>query len=178
MQKTFEKAQTGDNYAEEQLFQKLYVRFCYLAKYKIGEPDYEDIAQDACMTVLRKYRQLPLTASFEPWAGRILRNTVGNYIQKSRVVRRFSTDKVRLRESASTISTDPELKLRIIGCLRKLQNHNLRYHQVLRLIHDGFTTDEICSQLNIKESNLYTLLNRSRKVLRDCLYGKGTPHHE
>ena len=56
MDQIFARAREGDEKAEQELFKYLFVRFKTLAERRIGKGEAEDIAQEACMTVLQKYK--------------------------------------------------------------------------------------------------------------------------
>ncbi|NIO21904.1 MAG: hypothetical protein GTN76_14535, partial [Candidatus Aenigmarchaeota archaeon] len=81
MDELLSKAREGDEKAERELFQYLFVRFKALAKRRIGEGEAEDIAQEACLTVLEKYKTQTFTKGFETWAYGVLKMKIGNYMQ-------------------------------------------------------------------------------------------------
>lgn len=170
MDKLLARAREGDGKAEKELFEYLFVRFKALAKRRIGEGEAEDIAQEACLTVLQKYKTETFTKGFEAWAYRILRNKIGNYIQKINKEKDF----VRERELEKP-KPNPrpewyvELKRRLIDCLKQIMKRNRLYARVLNPIHQGYKTDEICQRLQIKPNHLYVILNRARRMLRTCL---------
>ena len=83
MKQLLERALVGDKEAEKELFQYLFVRFKLFAKQKgRGVQDAEDIAQEACVTILEKYKSQSFTAGFEAWAYGVLRMKIGNFLQK------------------------------------------------------------------------------------------------
>ncbi len=165
----FLKAQNGDKTAEDKIFKFLFVRFCYLAKQRVGEGACEDIAQDACLTILEKYPSLNGSVQFEPWAYQVLRNKIGNYYQKLASEANYIINDGKIVEFAHPKVTNPNLRMHILDCLRKIHKANPRYYQVLTLVSEGYKTEEISEKLQIKPNNLYVILNRSRKLLRDCL---------
>ena len=177
MRDTFAKALAGDKAAEKQLFRYLFDRFCAVTKYRGYGDECEDLAQEACVIVLTKYRQLPPDAQFEPWAMAVLRNVIGNHMQRKDTVEKYMTGTEYHPDAVAVPATDAHLRLRLIQCLTELQRYHRRYYEALRLIHDGYTTDEISSRMGISKTNLYTILNRSRKALKDCLDGKGPVSH-
>jgi len=165
----FIKAQNGDKVAEEKIFQYLFVRFCYLAKQRVGEGAYEDIAQEACKTVLEKYRSLNGSIEFDAWANKVLRNKIGNYYQKKALDINYIIADEKMLEFAVASGSKPRLRMQILNCLKSIYKLNPRYHLVLKLVSEGYNTDEICEELKIKPNNLYVILNRSRSLLKDCL---------
>jgi len=170
-QQLIDKALQGDRAAENEILTHLRVRFSYLAKRRIGEADAEDIAQDACITVLEKYHTEMPPAGFEAWAYGVLRKKIGNYLQSREVRRRVNVSGREVADSPdlSDRAVDPALKMRLIRCLRDLVGSFPRYARVLNLTHLGYKTTEICTRMQIKPNNLYVMLNRGRHMLKDCV---------
>lgn len=160
-------AQQGDSAAETEVFRRLHVRFLLLAKRRIGNDFAEDVVQDACATVFEKYRTGLGEQEFEPWAYEILRNKIGNFLQRNEVRRRLSA--TVHSHAAAGAPSDPDLRSRLLDCLRRLIRFHSRYARVLNLVHQGYRTEEICERLGVSANNLYVLLNRGRRLLRDCL---------
>jgi DNA-directed RNA polymerase specialized sigma24 family protein len=76
------RALAGDQGAEAELFQTLSLRFTAIAKRRIREKEAaEDIAQDACATILHKYKSESFTVSFAAWAFGVLWMKIGNHLQ-------------------------------------------------------------------------------------------------
>ncbi|SYZ73287.1 putative RpoE family DNA-directed RNA polymerase sigma subunit [Candidatus Zixiibacteriota bacterium] len=164
-------ARSGDRAAEEELFQFLYVRFLSIAKRRIGEKDAEDLAQDACLTVLQKYKTMPSDEYLEAWAYSILRNKIGNYLQ-GRLLR--SSHSAGEKHSKYPLAppigqADPFLRQVIIRCLRKLHRAYPRYMRAINLSHQGYGTEEICRRMSITPNHLYVMLNRCRNMLKECI---------
>ena len=67
LSETARRARNGDSQAESRLFQTLHVRFVILAKLYLGHEDAQDAAQQACLTVAQKYRELPSEDGFNAW---------------------------------------------------------------------------------------------------------------
>lgn len=165
------RVRDGDGAAEEEIFQHLLVRFNLLAKRRLGDREAEDVAQEACLTILEKCRSGGSVRYSDAWAYTILRNKIGNCLQ-TRETRR----KTMLEEAiAGDLDTLPQpteipgLRSKLVGCLRKIMKMNPRYARVLSLTYQGYKTDEICRRLSIKPGHLYVILNRSRKMLNDCI---------
>ena len=142
-----------------------------IAKRRIGEGDAEDIAQDACVTVLQKYKSSDTPTDFEAWAYKILRNKIGNYLQhrevKKRTMKPFENEESSFREAVTDLN--PVTRQQIVNCFRKLIKSIPLYARVLNLIHQGYSTNEICQHLKIKPNYLYVILSRSRKLLNECI---------
>jgi len=172
MKQLLERALAGDEEAEKELFQYLFVRFKLFAKRNIGgEQDAEDIAQDACITILEKYKSQSFTSSFESWAYGILRMKIGNFLQKKEVRKCVQLSNPNVANMTGSMSNccDHDLRRRISDCARKIINSYPRYARVLNLIHQGFKINEISEKLDITPNNLYVILNRGRLILKSCL---------
>jgi RNA polymerase sigma factor (sigma-70 family) len=165
------RARNGDSDAEKQLFQHLFVRFRAFATHRMREEEAEDVAQEACLAVLRKYKTETFTTGFNAWAYGVLKMEVRAHIrtQTSRTSRLDS--KLETDQIAATSSTEAgyTLKMKLAHCLRKIIRHNRSYARVLNFIHQGYRSDEICRRLGVKPNNFYVILSRGRKLMKTCL---------
>lgn len=164
-------ARQGDIKAEETLFNFLLVRFTVLAKRRLGEEEARDAAQDACLTVLEKYRAEAPTERFEAWAYGVLRRKIGNYYQKRDVRGKVMGDDARIEETVQDGegATAALARRRALECLRLLVREFPRYARVLTLVYQGFTTAEISRRLRVTPGHVYVLLNRGREILSACI---------
>jgi RNA polymerase sigma factor (sigma-70 family) len=168
MEELVQKAIDGDKKAEKEIFDYLFVRFKYLAKRTVGESDCEDLAQEACMTILEKYKNEEFTVSFTAWAYGVLKMKIGNYLQSGR--RRFDKEAYPVNDIEVTASTqDPTLKKILIDCLRKISRSYIRYARALNLAYQGYDTEEACSKLDMNPNHYYVTLNRGRSLLKSCI---------
>lgn len=174
MKDIFVKAGQGDKAAEAELMEYLSVRFTFLAKQRVRGNDANDIAQEACLTVLQKYRKDAPQDHPEAWAYTVLRNKIGNYYQKTagRPTESFDTAGTNDGPRMSAPTVDPEAIRKLRSCLRKLVRAHPRYARVLNLAYQGYTSTEISRRLGIRTSNFYMMLNRARNMLRQCLKGE------
>ncbi len=173
MEDLLQKALSGDKKAEKEIFQYLSVRFKYLAKRRVGEKDFEDLAQQACITIFEKYKNEEFTESFQAWAYGVLKMKIGNYIKAKRRMsgKQISLDGVSGLSDART--HDPLLKRILIECVRKLVKAHKEYMRVLNLTQQGYGTEDICEKCNIKPNYYYVTLNRGRAKLKECLKKEG-----
>jgi RNA polymerase sigma factor (sigma-70 family) len=171
MNELLSKARDGDEKAEKQLFQYLFVRFKTFAKRRIGEGEAEDIAQEACVTVLQKYKSETFTRGFEAWAYGVLKMKIGNYMQGLLVKQKSLVSEAEADHAERISSPEPgyDLKRKLIDCLKQLLKFNRFYARVLNLIYQGYDTGEISRRLRIKPNSSYVILNRGRRYLRTCL---------
>jgi RNA polymerase sigma factor (sigma-70 family) len=166
------RARNGDKQAEKEIFQRLFVRFRVLAKRTFeDDEDCKDVAQEACITVLDKYKTEEFSTSFEAWAYGVLKMKIGNFVQSAAVRRRRLTsniDTARDQELASN-PPDHELRRRLIDCLKRILDIQPRFARILNLIHHGYDTDEISRRLKVKPDHTYVMLHRGRSLLKSCL---------
>jgi len=161
-----------DQANEDKILGHLSARFFSIAKRRIGnEEEAKDVTQQACVTVLEKYRTESFEIGFVPWAYGILRMKIGNHFQQREVQRRrIHTDPIIL-DIAGSNSQDHsgQLRTELIKCLKKILAIKPRYARILNLSYQGYSADEICKKLHIRKNNMYALLSKSRSLLRKCL---------
>ena len=169
------RARQGDKKAEEEIFRFLYERFALIAKYRLGREEARDISQDACMTILEKFRAEKIPDNFEAWAHGVLRMKIGNFLQKREVRHKVMVDEMFIGGAAEQpdIPPNPEFKRKLLDCLRKIIQVYPRYARALNLVHQGYKTNEICDRMGINAGNLYVILNRGRSMLGRCLIKGG-----
>lgn len=161
---------SGQDNAEGQLFDRLTARFRYFTQQKIiDRQDANEIVQDALLTIADKYKGIEFTVSFASWAYQVLENKILGYYRKkhSRGKRMVSQEKEERVEPAYT--PDPELKRRLMNCIRKISKLNPRHARILNLHYQGYTVVEICERTNVTKANLYSILSRVRSLLQLCL---------
>ena len=172
MNRLLARAKAGDQKAEKQLFQILRARFMTVAKRRVWEKEEaEDVVQEACVTVLQKYKTEEFREGFRAWAYKVLRMKIGNYLQSKKVRQdeySHGSSAERLLES-ETSESNLDLEITLIDCLRKIVKAHPRYARVLNLSYQGYKAEEICNRLQVTRSNLYSLLSRSRAMLSKCL---------
>jgi RNA polymerase sigma-70 factor (ECF subfamily) len=166
-----EKAKKGDQEAENQLFDHLLTRFRIFARRKVNPAQAQDIAQEACLTVLKKYRSESFSVGFEAWSYGVLKNTIRNYRRGLKIRKKVMVPQPENEKGAgsSTPGMDHELRITLIDCLKKIFQVNPRYASVLDFIQQGYSIPEISKKLKITANNCYVILNRSRSMLKLCL---------
>ncbi len=173
MDELVKKAKAGDKSAEAEIYNYLFVRFKYLAKRRMGTDDYEDLAQEACMTVLEKYKTQEFEVSFTAWAYGVLKMKIGNWLQTRKRPSGQLSPLDEAHSVADNSEINPDLKRSLIECIKKIAGSFSRYARVMVLNYQGYDTDEICRRLQISSNNYYVIMNRGRALLKDCLNRKG-----
>jgi len=166
------KAVQGDKRAEEIIFSSLRERFTVIARLSVQSDDANDIAHEACLAVLKGYKTLKSPFKYSAWAQRVLKNKIAAFYQRKYIENETVTvkEQYNIENTYSHNNTDHELLITLQNCLKKLQNKYPRYVNVLSLIQIGYSADEIGSELNLTKNNIYVILSRGRKFLRDCIF--------
>jgi RNA polymerase sigma factor (sigma-70 family) len=164
----YEAARLGDAKSEGQLFGLLYERFSGFVNRRIWDKtEAEDIVQNALAVIAREYKSVKISISFSAWAYKVLDNKILSYFgsrQRHRD-RGFQT----LTETHTSAEIDPDMRLQLLACLKKLNAVNTRHARVLNLHYHGFSTEEICEKIAVTRNGLYIALHRARTMLAMCL---------
>lgn len=164
----YEAAKGGNQKAENTLFEKLHVAFTYFTEHRINDRlDTEELVQEALMIISEKYRDIDFTSSFSAWAYKVLDNRIMHYMRKKYTSRKMN-EKLRL-EAKKSENANPELKIKLMDCLKKINKVNIRYARILNLRHQGYSTDEISQILETTPNNVLVILSRARSLLKYCL---------
>ncbi len=165
------RIQSGDSSVEQELLEYLSVRFALITKRRIQGDEADDVAQEACLTVLQKCREKSVPREFKPWAYEILRNKIGNYYQKRDSRRKHQPSLLDIDAILAKYgrTDDAEFVHRLFRCFRMLIKRSPRYARALNLAHQGYDGEYISRKMDVKPSNLYMILSRSRKRLSQCL---------
>ena len=164
------KACQGDKAATTQLFHRLRESFWILARHRgLEGHESEDVVQAALTKIATLYREIEIRSSFAAWAQTVMKNQTTEYIRDKITYRRKLAEVSETQAAPRLSSTDFDLKRRLKRCLLRISRINPRYARVISLHSQGYTTKEICAQLQVSANGLYTILSRSRAALRACL---------
>ncbi len=171
MDSLLSRARDGDSTAEKELFEYLLVRFRAFATHRMREDEAEDVAQEACLVVLRKYKTETFTTGFKAWAYGVMKMEIKSHLRtrQSRAAKLDYGSDYDQAVNGSSSEVDLDLRIRLSDCLRKIVKRNRSYARVLNLIHQGYGCDEICQKLRIRPNNFYVILSRGRQLMRVCL---------
>jgi len=167
------RAREGDPAAENAIFERLSVSFRALARRYVGAEAGDDVAQEACATVLAKYRTEKYEKSFAAWCHGVIRMTIRRYIHRQRQQSERETELVFEPAAANTGPADSGLTEVLEKCLQEILAHSRTYARVLNLNFHGFKTQEVCGRLSITANHYYVSLNRGREMLKKCLKKRG-----
>jgi len=167
----YKKAICGDKSAEEALFSALSERFEQFAYHRIWDKeDSKDVLQDTLLAIAREYRQIEFETSFSAWAYKVLDNRILAYIKRKQLRQGRTEAGADSRGSQNRAEdVNPDLRLRLLDCLRKIGEVNRRHARILDLHYQGYTTEEICHRLKTTRNSIYIALHRARKMLETCL---------
>ncbi len=170
----YKSALSGDKDALNSLYETLSARFRLFMRHKVNnEDDVEDIVQEALMTIIKEFNKVEIRTSFSAWSYKVLDNKFLGFLQKKgrHAAKENNITDQFLANLSDKRTIDHELRRKIIDCMQKLVENNLRGARIINLYHQGFTTDEICERMNISTSNYYSILFRTRSQLEKCLKG-------
>jgi RNA polymerase sigma factor (sigma-70 family) len=166
----YEQARTGNKIAETELFKKLLDRFLVFAHQKVwNKESAEEIVQNALVTIHMEYRKIEITASFAAWCHKVIENKLLAHIQTRRRQNGRNVPLENIGPISDNWAPDPTLKMRLLGCLKKVARANRRYARILNLHYHGFNRDEVCGKLGMTMPQSYNVLSRARTRLKDCL---------
>ena len=166
----YSSARSGDKSAEVELFKKLTDRFLVYAHHKVwNQADAEDLAQAALTIVATEYREVHIETSFAAWAHKIMENRLLGYIQKQRREKGRKTSGDPDENLSESWTPNPVLRMKLLGCLKKVGSVNRRYARILNLHRIGFNRSEVCEKLDLTIQQSYVLMSRARAMLKQCL---------
>lgn len=125
--------------------------------------------QEALVIVAAKYRHMEFEVSFAGWAHAVLKNCIAGFLRtKVSRGRRFISFEEK-SEMPQSRELNPEIKRRLLACLKKLAGSNRWYARAITLNYHGYTVSEICERLTMNRTTYYSALSRARAMLRLCL---------
>jgi RNA polymerase sigma factor (sigma-70 family) len=170
MEELLRLAKAGDKKAESRLFEEILVRFRLFAEHRLGKRmEADDVAQQASITVLSKYRDENFTVSFEAWAYGVFRMTLQSFFRDSGRESRRTVDGADCDDQLASEQVDPTLKISLRECLKELLQAFPRYTRILNLHFHGYNSKEISSRMHLKTEQVYVYLGRGRSMLKECL---------
>ena len=162
--------QSGNKSAEKQLFDKLRERFGLFLRHKImNMADAEDVLQNTLVVIARKYLDIEIETSFSSWAYKVLEFNILNYY-RTKGRQKEKLEKLTVQQNETSIEVpDIDLKRRLLNCLRKINEANIRHARILNFSYQGFDMNQICEKLQLTRNGAYILLSRARTKLKICM---------
>lgn len=166
----YKRAIDGDPSARQELYGQLYVSFRIIARHRIRDwNDAEEAVQAAVVKVTSKLDQVADPQRFPAWAHMILKNEIIDYYRGTQT-RRVHEVELDAGETPHNYQVaDPDLKMRLKECLKKVNAVFAKHARILNLRYQGYGTQEICARLAITPNNLHVILSRARALLKNCL---------
>ncbi|HOP06308.1 MAG TPA: RNA polymerase sigma factor [candidate division Zixibacteria bacterium] len=162
----------GDAGAETQLFEALTARFRLFAHQRLRDGcDCEEVVQESLLTIAREYKTTEFTTSFAAWAYKVLDYRILAQIKKRRTIadREQPLPDEDWSPGAGIEDVNPDLKRKLLDCLRQIRRGNPRYARALALQYQGYETEEQCQRMRLTRNTFYSLLSRARSALERCL---------
>ena len=176
MKELWQQAVKGDKEAENEIFRRLRERFTVIAGLSMCKEDAGDLAHDACLTVLKGYKDLKSPFEYNAWAQKVFKSKVADYFgRKSRDRNVFvGLEDFEAMLACSKAGQDFETMETLRRCLKMLAEKYPRYAKAIHLKHYGYETERICGKMKTSKNNFYVLLTRGRAFLKDCILGGAT----
>lgn len=133
--------------------------------------DAEEVVQEALMTIYAEYKSITFNASFSAWAYKVLNNRILNSLRKKQHESQRIDESICPKSVPSEVDVNgaSDLKRRLLDCLQRIGDRNIRYARILNLHYQGYRTDEICDRLKVIPETFYSILSRARTLLEVCL---------
>lgn len=157
----------GDKISEKKLFSQLTDSFMIFAQQRIwDEAEAGEIVQDTLLTISEKYRSIQFETSFSAWAYKVLENKIMSYFR----TKKSRAEKLRQWQSPPpAVNVEPEFRIKLLDCLKKLGSVNNRYARIINLSYQGYSGEEIAQKMETNKNNVYNILARARTRLKKCL---------
>ncbi len=163
-------ALSGDTAAKNKLFDHLTKAFSLLAEHKVQDVnDAQDLVQEVLIIIAEKYQHVEIQTNYSAWAYGVFENRLKRYYRDKKRKKRLNKEYLDMNTQSSIKPINYELRHRIIKCLRKLNQTNSRYTEVLNLHHRGYNTKEISKEMGITKKAVYNIMFRARSLLKICI---------
>ncbi|MFK7904954.1 MAG: RNA polymerase sigma factor [Chitinophagales bacterium] len=169
-----ERCQKGSRQAQQQLYQ-LYAKAMYNITLRImGKPeDAEDVLQDAFIDVFTKINSFRGEAAIGAWIKRIVINKSLNAVKKKKLI---VTDIETVERESFVSDYEPNLEasqkptFTVKDIQEAIKGLPDGYRVVMSLfMFEGYSHQEIASELNISESTSKSQYSRAKKKVRGIL---------
>ncbi len=161
--------------ADRDAFAELIVRnerrvFAYVVTLLTDRDEAEDVFQETCLTLWRKWEEFDPDRDFFSWACGVAHNKVRNVLRRRRPGRLQLSDDVLGQISDTRLKADQLLELRsrfLVLCLEKLADEQ---RHLLELCYLGDRPIKaIAEEMGISPAALTMRLQRIRKTVFECM---------
>ena len=170
------RAQAGDEYAFEELFNAHRRRVYSLCLRMTGDPaEAEDLAQEAFLQLFRKIGTFRGESAFSTWLHRLVVNVVLMHLRK-RGLQKISLDDVDNSQEEPVKREYGDEDLRLLGSVDRVSLERAIAqlppgYRAVFVLHDveGYEHNEIAHIMNYSIGNSKSQLHKARLKLRDWL---------
>lgn len=134
------------------------------------QTDAEDVFQQTCMVLWRKWNTFNSEQSFSAWACGIAFYEVKNFQRVQSRDRHYFSDEVLsliAEEQTNSLSDTEQQKQALSDCIQKLDKENRRL--ILECYHGQQTIKEVSQQFERSADAIYKKLSRLRNRLFECV---------
>jgi RNA polymerase sigma factor (sigma-70 family) len=166
----YEEYLLGDSQSESRLFNILTESFRFFVQRRgWNQQDSEEIVQEALLTISQKMGDMDSDCNFAAWAYTVLKNKLMDYGKLHKVRAGKMASLSDNNQPDISMNPNPDFKIKLSKCMRKVCQINLRFARILNLRYHGFSTMEICEKMQLTRNSLYIILSRARSMLKICL---------
>ncbi len=170
-----QNTETGSGQIPNEQFVSLLARHHSLIRGFIGtllphQTDAEDVFQQTCLVLWRKWSTFDSEQSFSAWACGIAFYEVKNFQRvQSRDRHYFSEEVLSLiaEQQTNSLSETDQQKQALDDCIQKLDSENKQL--ILDCYHGQRTIKDVAEQLGRSSDAIYKKLSRLRLRLMDCM---------
>ncbi len=134
------------------------------------QTDAEDVFQQTCLVLWRKWNTFDSAQSFSAWACGIAFYEVKNFQRVQSRDRHYFSDEVLsliAEHQTNSLSETDQQKQALHDCIQKLDGENKQL--ILDCYHGQRTIKEVAAQLGRSSDAIYKKLSRLRLRLMDCM---------
>lgn len=160
----------GDATAQRELFRRTHANLLKVcSRYARDRPEAQDMLQEAYLTIFKDLPQYKGAGSFEGWAHRVTARTALRYIRRKHALKfAEAIDEVQAEQS----SWQPDAEMQHDNIIHLLQQLPTGYRLIFNMrCLEGFSYEEIATELNIAEVSVRSQYSRACKQLRKLLFG-------
>jgi len=160
----------GNRDAQKLLYEQFYgYAMSICLRYAPGKEEAREILNDGFMKVFTRLNQRDQQGSFKSWLRKIMIHNAIDYYRKNN--KHYNHQELdNIQTNSNTVENDALGNIAYNDLIRMVQQLPPAYRTVFNLhVLDGYTHEEIATQLNITEGTSKSNLFKAREHLRDQL---------